>query len=101
MIVEPVAVAIGVVVHGVGTRVVVVYALSLINGDFFRFVIGDIDHFWVGGLDGDDLVLLLHHLMLVGFKITCCDGFVTEACNGRQDIGLLRQYCFPEFPCPI
>ena len=74
---------------------------ALINDDFARLVIRDVDDFGIRGADFDRAVRFGDDLAVVGAKITGRECAAAERLGGREHGGLVRQHGFAEFPGPI
>ena len=100
-VVEVVVRRVGVVVHGVGTRIVVVDRPRLVNNDTFGLVIRHVYDVVGNRRNLDDAVVARHLLVVVAFQVAGGVGAVAKFLDGTHHVFLLRDDGFAEAPGPV
>ena len=81
---------IGIVVDGIGPRVIADRCRIMVHDDVLRLVVGDVDHLWVRRDNADRAVGVVHDLSVVGREIACLARLAAESLNGVEHVCLLR-----------
>ena len=101
MIVERVPRGVGVVVHRVGARIVVIDRARLVDDHFLGLVVRHVDDVFLHRGDRNSARLLGDELVVVRLQIAGGVGAVAEIFDGGDDIGLLADNCFAQAPGPV
>ncbi len=90
-----------VIVIRIGRGVMINIGCGLVYDHSCRIIRRNIDHFWRGRFNLNDLFFLNNDRLFIGIQIACCVGCITKLLNSFHNIVLLTNDSFSQFPGPF